>query len=211
MNSILEILAGQLGQQAIGKIAARLGVDEQTARKAVSIALPMIMAALARNAASKDGAHSLYNALESDHDGSLLGAIGDFVEQGNTGDGESILEHVFGSRLPRVEKTVARSTGLDSQAISKLFALLAPMVMAQLGQSRKQQELDPDGVADLLRQESARIELDTEHAGTDASPTSVSPLGELAKQLLDSDGDGDMTDDALRIGGGFLAELLRGK
>ena len=192
------------------------------------------MGALARNAKSQDGARDLFGALERDHDGGLLEMIGGFVERGNTEEGDSILEHVFGKRRERVETTVGRSTGLDSQTISKLLALLAPIVMAQLGQARKQKQLDPGGLAELLEVERARLEQTEEPAapppkpqrslidmfrGSKPKPASVpssptastSPLGELARQVLDSDGDGDFSDDAIRIGGGILADLLRGK
>lgn len=212
MTTLMEILAGQLGQQATATIAARLGIDERTARQAVSIALPMIMAALARNASSERGATSLNRALEKDHDGSLLDALNDFASRGETDEGQSILEHVFGSRRPRVESAVGRSTGLDSATVSKLFALLAPMVMAQLGRSRQAQSLDSDGLADLLQQERARIDAAAApSADSERSRPTTSPLGELARQLLDADGDGDLTDDAIRAGGGFLSELLGGR
>ena len=233
MNSLMEILANQMGQQAVGKIAAQLGVDERTAQQATAIALPMIMGALARNASSKDGARSLHGALERDHDGSLLDSISGFVEQGDTQPGDDILGHIFGERRGRIEQNVGRSSGLDAQTISKLLALLAPIVMAQLGQTRKQQKLDPRGMADLLEQERNRFEFDAERMAPQPQPARkrsifdafrkpapvqqapaqapMSPLGELAKQLLDSDGDGDITDDALRIGGGILGDLLKGK
>jgi len=222
--NLLDLLGTQMGQQAVSSMAGRLGVDEQTAGRAVAIAMPLLIGALARNSANRRGAEDLHGALQRDHDGSLLDSLGAFLQQGDTSDGNGILEHVLGGRRNKVESTVSRSTGLSSDQAGQLFAMLAPLVMAQLGRARAERALDPGGLADLLNNERARIEASpaptagrpTAPAGSQASPsgldqTATSPLGRLAQQLLDKDGDGDITDEAVQLGAGLLGGLLGGR
>ena len=64
MGSIFDLLSSQLGGDAIGQISRQIEADEESTARAVGGALPMMMAALSRNAQSQDGATSLFNALE---------------------------------------------------------------------------------------------------------------------------------------------------
>lgn len=72
MNAISEMITQQVAGRAAGQMAQRLGISETTARTAVNLAVPLILAALARNAAQPQGAQDLHQAVTQDHDGSVL-------------------------------------------------------------------------------------------------------------------------------------------
>ena len=59
MNAISQSITQQLTASASQQIASRLGVSEGTANMAVQIAVPLILSALARNAAQPEGAQAL--------------------------------------------------------------------------------------------------------------------------------------------------------
>lgn len=63
MNVISQMITQQLSGAASQQIAARLGVSESTANTAVQIAVPLILAALARNASRPEGAQELHQAV----------------------------------------------------------------------------------------------------------------------------------------------------
>ena len=98
MNILTEMLTQQLAGGAIAQISNKLGIDQGTAGKAVAIALPLLIAALARNTSTPSGANALDQAVARDHDGSILDDIGGFLNSGNTADGAGILGHVFGNQ-----------------------------------------------------------------------------------------------------------------
>jgi hypothetical protein len=79
MNSILGILSHNLAGAPMGQIAQAIGADEAQTRKAVSAALPALLAGLDRNTNTNGGAQALAGALERDHDGSLLDNLGGFL------------------------------------------------------------------------------------------------------------------------------------
>lgn len=112
--------------------------------------------------------------------------------------GEGILRHVLGNKRPAVEQELGRQAGLDASAIGKLLPLLAPLVMAVLGRSQRQRGLDPETLASLLGDERRQAQGE------------LGSLGGLAA-LLDSDADGDVTDDVARLGKGLLGGLLKRK
>lgn len=202
--SILEILNDQLDDDAIAKIGGLLGTDTKATERAITGAIPVLIGALSRNAASGDGLSSLAKAVTKDHDGSLLDNLGGFLSGGgNMGVGEAILGHVLGGRRDRTTTGLSHATGLNAQSVMKLLAILAPIVMAALARSQRQApagppvEFNPADLSNTLRRDSQRIE------------TADSGLGGLLGSLLDRDGDGPM-DDIARLGTSVLGSLLGG-
>ncbi|MBV7335992.1 DUF937 domain-containing protein [Chloroflexi bacterium TSY] len=194
MSSILDLLDGELGQSAVQQvIGGQLGADSATTQKAIGAALPMLIGALGRNSATTEGAEALSSALSKKHNGSILddlqGALGnaDVLR-----DGSAILGHVLGGRQGNIESALERATGLDSGAAGQLLSMLAPIVLGQLGKTQRENGLDANGLAGLLG---------GEQTGADSA------LGGMA-QLLDMDGDGNITDDMLNLGSKLIGGLF---
>lgn len=119
----------------ISDLAAHLGVDEATAKQAVSQALPALVGGLQSNAASPDGAASLQGALQQ-HPASLLDggvSLGDV----DASDGEKILGHVFGgteqaTQAAALQGGPGQAAGISGGMVGKLLPLLAPIVLSYL-------------------------------------------------------------------------------
>jgi hypothetical protein len=227
MSSLLEMVASQLQGGNLDQISQALGVDAGTAQQAVNAALPALLGGLAKNASTPDGAQSLASALDRDHDGSMLDNVGGLLggllgggggQGGGLGsllgmatemlggasavnpraaNGDGILGHIFGDRRGNVEQGIAKASGLDLGQIAKLLPILAPMVMAALGKTKRQQGLDAGGVAEMLGQQRASVQ---QQGG----------LGGLLN-LIDLDGDGNALEEITQIGGGLLGSLFGGK
>jgi hypothetical protein len=78
--------------------------------------------------------------------------------------------------------------------VAQIFAILAPIVMGALGQMQRKHELDAQGVSTLLQQERSTVEQ------TSSGLT----------QLLDMDGDGDVSDEIISLGSNLLGGLFGG-
>jgi hypothetical protein len=191
------MLIDQLGGDSAAQISRRVGVREDEAKQALPDVLGVLTGALARNSSRSDGAQALAAALDKDHDGSILDNLTDFIDNYQQGPGEGILRHVLGSRRPEVEQKLSRNSGMDVAAIGKLLTLIAPLVMGALGRSKRQEGLNVDALSGLLGTERRQAER--------AAPTSAN----LLNQLLDADGDGQITDDVGKIGMGLLNKLFR--
>lgn len=200
-DTMLEALSRQLGAGGIDQIANQLGIGRDQTERAVAGALPMLLGGLARNTQSSDGAAALLGALQKDHDGSVLDDIGGFLGRGSgaADAGMGILKHVFGGRESSVENALAGSSGLNGGQIRQIMAMLAPLVLGMLGKNQRRGGLDIGGLTDLLGGE--------RRAAEKKAPGAVDLLG----SLLDSDGDGEMTDDLAKIGGSLLGGLFGGK
>lgn len=186
-----EILSNTLDSSTVGQISQSLGVDQSTTNTAIQTALPILLAALARNSSTPDGASSLLGALDRDHDGSILDDVGGFLTNHDADDGRGILEHLFGSRVGSVEDGVSQSTGLNSSTTAQLLMMLAPIVMGALGRKKQEGTIDERNLPEVLTGA-------TEQMGGNADT-----IGMLS-QLLDSNRDGSAVDDVMRMASGLF-------
>ena len=130
----------------IGDIAARLGVDEATAGRAVDDALPALLAGLGANAADPAGAASLERAVTA-HDPSLVEGGVNLAEV-DEGDGQKIVRNIFGQNTDQVVNALdakESQEGTGGNLIGKLLPILAPIVLAFLAKqfTKKQEAPEP--------------------------------------------------------------------
>ncbi len=197
MDSIINLLLSQLSSGATSQISEKLGMDDSKVQQVIGMALPMLIGALNRNASSsKSGAEALANAVQRDHDGSIFDNIAQAVTKRETvDDGNAILGYIFGDKSSGIINSVSRATNVDSDQIGQIFAMLAPLVLGAVGKIQRNKNLDADGVSSLLQEERKTVE------------KSSSGL----TQLLDMDGDGDVSDEILSLGSNLLGGLFGGK
>lgn len=193
MNFITQMITQQVAGVAARALSQRLGVSEATAERAVQIAVPLILAALARNAARPEGAQELHQAVNNDHDGSIFDNVAGYL--GNpqaAANGAGILGHVFGEQQGAIQNNLAQAAGIDPNAAGSILETVAPLVMGAVGQTQRQNDLDAGGLSDFL---------DTQRQQTEAAAPDL--MGAL-NSMLDSNRDGSMTDDVGRLLGKFF-------
>ena len=191
-------LMAQLGGGGIDEIAREVGVSGGDVSKVLAGAVPAIMAGLTRNAGSSAGAEALFGALDRDHDGDILDdVLGYLGGGGDAASGAGILGHVLGGRRAGIEQTVSRSSGVDLAAVSRIMAMVAPLVMGALGKAKRQHGFDASGLADALGRQ--------EQTARRTSPSAV----DVFSRMLDGDRDGDPMDDIVTLGSDLLGSLFK--
>ena len=192
MDALTQMITQQIAGGAASKMAQRLGISETTARTAVSLAVPLILAALARNAARPDGAQDLHQAVTEDHDGSILDNLTGYLGNPETENGAGILRHALGGQRPVVESNLAQAAGIDPNSAGSLLEIMAPLVMGAISRQQQANELDPQGLSQYLGEQQQQVET-----------TNPGLMGTL-NSLLDSNRDGSVADDLSRIAGNFF-------
>ncbi len=160
MNLVSTIMQ-LLGPATISRIAASLGLNQGIVGKAVSAAIPAILAGLTKTASQGSGATQLANAIAK-QDPSILGNLGNLI--GGTGEkslvdsGTNILTSLLGrSSTNALAGAVGKFAGLSGTQGNSLLGMLAPVVLGQLGQVQKSSGLDAGGLASLLNSQKGNI------------------------------------------------------
>lgn len=192
MNFITQMITQKIAGVAARALSQRLGVSEATAERAVQIAIPLILAALARNAARPDGAKELHEAVNTDHDGSIFDNLSGYLGNPQAANGAGILGHVFGEQQGAIQNNLAQAAGLDPNTAGSILETVAPLVMGAVGQTQRQNDLDPDGLSQYLDAQRQQTE--------EAAPDVMGALN----SMLDSNRDGSVTDDVGRLLGNFF-------
>lgn len=155
------------------------------------VAVPLVVAALARNAAQPEGAQALHEAVADDHDGSILDNLTGYLDNPQVANGAGILGHVFGEQRGVAESNLAQATGLDQGAAGNLMEMVAPLVMGAVGRKQQQGGFDASALSQFLNEQ---------HQAQTAQP---GLMGRLST-LLDANSDASVVDDLGRIAQNFL-------
>ncbi|WP_452598102.1 DUF937 domain-containing protein [Pontimicrobium sp. MEBiC01747] len=207
MSGILDLLNSDLGKSIISGVAGSTGNDQSKTGDVLTMALPVLMKAMQRNASTPQGAEGLMGAIQNKHDGSILdnlgglfaGGVGEEVKT----DGSKILGHILGGKQSGVESVIGQKAGIDAGSVGDILKVAAPILMGVLGKQAQQNNVSSsNGIGDLL--------------GGLLGGSSTNQEQSFLEKILDADGDGSVVDDVagMLLGGdkkkGGLGGLLGG-
>lgn len=197
---LIDLLQSQLSGNVIDQLSNQIGEEKEKTEVATSGIISMLTAALAKNAASPGGASALANALDTDHDGSILDNIGELLggsmNNNRAANGAGILKHVLGGKQGNAIDAISKMSGLSGDKTGNLMTMLAPIVLGMLGKQKRQNNMDQSGLSDMLSR------------SVKSASNQRQEMGLLGK-LLDRDGDGSVMDDIAGMGLKTLGNLFR--
>ena len=199
MSGILDLLQGPMGEIIMQGVSSQLGTDSSKAQSAMSMAIPMLMGALKKNASDPNKASGLFEALMDKHDGSILEKASDifgggFVNDDVVQDGEKILGHVFGGKKETVAMALSQKAGLDMDSAMNILKMAAPVVMGMLGKQARQNNVSsPTDLTSIIG---------SMLGGNSSAQSEMS----FIEKLLDQDGDGSIVDDLFNMGKKFFGK-----
>lgn len=141
LNSILSALTAG---SAVNDMSKQFNMNNNQVNSVISAALPVLLGAMQKNAASESGASSLSNALASH--------LGDGINLSSAGltDGSKILKHIFGNESNSIFSALAKQTGTNSNQVGGILSAIAPMLLGLLGQGQKSSNTGVGGLGGLL-------------------------------------------------------------
>lgn len=207
MAGILDLLNSDLGKTIISGVSGQTGQPQEKTQDLLTMAMPVLMQAMKRNASTPKGAEGLLGALNNKHDGSILDNLGGLfsggVDNSVMEDGGKILGHVLGGRQQNVQMALSQKSGIDAGSVAQILKVAAPILMGVLGKQQRQAQVsDQSGLEGLL--------------GGLLKGNSSQQEQSFLESILDADGDGSVIDDVagMVLGGnkkkGGLGGLLGG-
>jgi hypothetical protein len=186
MAGILDLLNSDLGKTIISGVSGSTGTDQNKTSSVLTMALPVLMKAMERNAATPEGAQGLMGALNNKHDGSILDNLGSLFNGGVDEDvkteGDKILGHILGQKKQGVEQVIGQKAGLDAGSVDNILKVAAPILMGVLGKQAQQNNVSSQNDLGGL--------LGGLLGGSDTKNEQS-----FLENILDADGDGSIVDD----------------
>ncbi len=210
MSGILDLLNSDMGRQMIGGLSQESHQPTDKTASVLSMAMPLLMGAMKRNASTPEGAAGLMGALSGKHNGSILDNLGGLFEGGVNEevkvDGLGILGHVLGGSQDNVVGAISKKSGVDTNGVMQILQVAAPLVLGYLGKQKNEQNVsDQNGITGLL----GGLLGGGNQGGAGKEQS-------LIESILDGDNDGSVIDDIAGMvlggnkGGGGLGGLLGG-
>ena len=194
MENFINTILSQVDDQSIDTLSQKANTSPTQAKSALTTAIPILMNAMANNSRSPEGAFALQNAVEKDHDGSLLDNLESFFNNPDTANGPGILKHVLGEKQSKATEYIRKNSGVSESTASKILEIAAPLVMGFLGRNSRHEGM---GIGNLLnnfinnqRQEDPQLQ-------------------SFISKLLDRDHDGEVMDDLKEMGQSILGKMMK--
>lgn len=189
---ILELLSGQLdSEKVLQQLSKTSGADSGQVQKIVQMGLPALLESLGRNSKTEQGASSLAKALDS-HKDDNVDNIEDFLKNVNMEDGSKIISHVLGGNKQKVQRNLAKQTGLEDNQVSNIMNQLAPLLIGTLGKQKASNNVGSAGIESMI---SGLI---------NSQGSKNNDMMKSITNLLDADDDGSIVDDVGKMLGGFF-------
>lgn len=211
--SLIDLLTGNTGNQVAEQAENKFGVSKTQILALLAVAAPLVISYLRNKSQDAKEAEALNNALDKDHDGSILDDVSQADARQN--EGGSILSHIFGNEKNTVENNLSQNTGISIDKIGPILAMLAPVIMGYIGKEKQQSNVGAGGLGDLLggilgnAQNQAQGQNDPlsnilgSVLGGSGAQSSAGGLGDILGSVLGGAGNS-------KQGGGGLGDLLGG-
>ncbi len=183
LSNLLNSVLGD--EKILQELSRKVNARPEQVRKAATLGVPTLVEAIDRNAKEESRRDSLAKALE-DHQNDDVENLEGFISHVDVNEGDRMVGHILGDRKMNVENSIANTTSLGIGQVSGLMSMLAPILIGMLGNKKKEENISRDSIPDL-----------TGSLGGLLGGSGGGGIMDVAKKLLDKDGDGGIMDDLL--------------
>ena len=213
--SLIDLITGNAGNQVAADAENKFGISRNQVIALLAVAAPLVISYLRKKSQENPAeADALNNALDRDHDGSILNDPSQAAAR--QAEGGSILDHIFGGQKASVENQLSQNTGISMDKIGPILGMLAPLIMGYIGKEKQANGVTSGGFGDLLggilggAQNQAQAEPSNplndilgEVLGSGQQQSSGNPLNDILGQVL-----GGGQQQQQQQGGGLLGGIL---
>jgi hypothetical protein len=135
MTSVMEMA---LKSGALEQVSGMLGIDEKNAESAIEVVMPMLLKGMQGQMSNKETQPGFMQAL-MDHSADDTDDLKKAVKNVDMDDGAKIVNHLLGAEQEELAAKAKKKSGLDTKTILKIMAILAPLLMSQMGKEAKEE------------------------------------------------------------------------
>jgi hypothetical protein len=189
MQNLIESLSSIVNPEIVSTLGKALGADTTAINQGLAAAGPLLVGSMSKMASTPAGADSLLKMLPQETGdfggfGSLTSMISNLFSGGSTGGG-SMLSSLLGPGLNAIGGALSKSLGFN---VMPLLGIAAPAVMSLVSKAVQADKLDPNGLAEMLKRETAQFTGNPANAATTKLVDEAIAAGDKAATLINSYG-----------------------
>jgi len=172
--NLLDTVKGLFTGNLISTAATSLGESEAGIQKALSGAIPAILAGLVGKAGSHEGASGILDLAKQASGSGILSNIGGFLGNDNNNllsKGAEMLKAVLGDKAGGIASLVSNFAGIKHSSSSSILSMLAPVALGTLGNHASESNLSAGGLMSFLASQKSSI--------MNAMPSGLGTVGNL--------------------------------
>ncbi len=153
--NLVDLIKNELGDAVLDQVTNLLGESKENTGNALNGAVSGVLENLVTSSSKAGGADNLVNTLGS-MDENLLGSFASKLVGGNhsslieTG-GKLLGSLLGGGAISKIATSIARFSGIKSQAASSLIGLIAPVILGVIRKKMSSDNLDAKGLLSMLQ------------------------------------------------------------
>jgi hypothetical protein len=158
MATLLESIGSQMTPDMVGTIGKAIGVDSTRVQEGLQVVGPLVQDTLAEKSKTTAGMDSIMKMLPQDGAAQggglsdLLGLLGKGPMAAVAQSG--LMNDLFGQGASSIGKVLSSKLGFD---VTPILAAAIPAVIGAIGKAAKDQNLDSQGIANMLQTEQANF------------------------------------------------------
>jgi hypothetical protein len=195
MFNFTDILKKFLNKETVKALAAKIGASDKETEWAIETANALVVAFLAKKAATMQQVSTLSVVLDRNKDGAIADDIQDFVTnlahgKIDTEEGKEVIEELFTDHKTEVLQLLCTATGLTANAATTVLMAIAPLVVKAVSEEQQKHKW-------TLKELGSQL--------TNVTKSANNSLSNKLLQVFDKDNNGKITDDFWRSAKGLFA------
>ncbi|MDF2187373.1 OmpA family protein [Paraflavitalea sp. CAU 1676] len=182
--NLVDSVKGLFTNELAGKMASSFGESEGSVQKALSGAIPAVLAGLLNKAGTTEGASSILNLSKEAASSGVLNNLGSFAGSGNlVSKGLEWLKKLFGDKFDNITSLISGFAGIRDSSAASVLSVAAPAALGTLGKQVNTNNLSVGGLTSLLASQKDSI-LSALPSGLNlAGALGLGSLGDLGSKL----------------------------
>jgi len=159
--NLLKIVKDQVSDNFLNKASEVIGGSPASTQKAIGALIPSFMGSVVTKASTESGASDLLSMIKNGGYNSNAGSTEMNLMNNKTNEilskGENLVSKLMGNNADNLVSRISSFSNLTKGGTSKLLSMVAPMVMGAIGKQVSQNNLNANGLRDLIKDQSQYV------------------------------------------------------
>ncbi len=158
--NLAEATKSLISKDLITKASAFFGESETGISKALSGVIPVVLGGLIDRSATHEGAAAVANMATEQHQAGILDTLHNFFDNNSESllnKGAGLVNNIFDSKVSAIAGLLSNFSGVKTTSASSLLCMATPVVLAFLGKNASTNNLNANGIANMLSNQKDNI------------------------------------------------------